>query len=697
MTDDRWLLGGGFSKPGLGERPTEWPSFGGREATPNPTCAACGGRLRGARKCSCETPDWRVKGEPDELGSPRSAERGAEGDMPEVAWPTERAAVVLADCVDVMRAMEPHSVDAIVCDPPYGLEFMGKEWDRLESGAGDKRGIVDAVEWAGGEESSPYSRARVRWQHGSAGPRAMQEWHYVWAVEALRVLKPGGYLLAFGGTRTYHRLACAVEDAGFEIKDSKVWLYGQGFPKSLNVSRAIDKTLAPDAGGGEGRDELGVGDIDPETGGTILEVDERKHEPGNTLSGAGDARPVRRFVTEPVTEEAKKWQGWGTALKPAHEPICLARKPLIGSVVRNVLEHGTGALNVDGCRVGWGEEGDLSEERREAGYSEEAKKALGGTAAAENESGFTGEVEGADSSLGRWPANVLMTHHPDCRQVGAKVVRGDGHFPRASTPSMFQARGHRDGDERSLLEDTVPEYECVEGCPVRELDEQSGQSRSAGGQIGKTSDQGGDVYEGGWAHAERGDPGYGDEGGASRFFATFEGCGAESIGAEPTCAPIEPDSQSRFLYAAKADPFERNAGLDDFEERPVLWSSGEQNPGSFQSEGSRRAARNDHPTVKPINVMRWLVRLVTPPGGLVLDPFMGSGTTGIACALEGFRFLGVERDEHFAEIAAARIAYWDRMREIAAGRREDDVDAFARRAAAVRARVAEGQLTLLTG
>ena len=225
---------------------------------------------------------------------------------------------------------------------------MGKDWDRLgksgvrrkaEAGGGDRRAIVDAEEWGGGE-SSPYSRSRVRWQHGDAGPAAMQEWHTVWAEEAFRVLKPGGHLLAFGGTRTYHRLASAVEDAGFQIRDMVEWFYGSGFPKSLNVSKAID-----DQAGAE-REVVGRkwADRYPNgPGGTSFSVGEE---------GADGSRTAERTVeTAPATPEAARWEGWGTALKPGHEPIVLARKPLEGTVAANVLEHGTGALNVDGCRL----------------------------------------------------------------------------------------------------------------------------------------------------------------------------------------------------------------------------------------------------------------------------------------------------------------------------------------------------------
>jgi len=339
--------------------------------------------------------------------------------------------LIHGDCVEQMAAMAENSVDAVVCDPPYGLEFMGKEWDGMG--------------------------------HGNS----QQAWHHRWAVEALRVLRPGGHLLAFGGTRTSHRLVCALEDAGFEIRDTICWLYGTGFPKSHNVGKQ---------------------------------------------------------------EGCEAWQGWGTALKPAHEPICVARKPLgERTVAANVLKHGTGGVNVDGCRIEGVLEGDPSRFARTDG----------GTFAA------FGEHPPVCRRAGRWPANV-----------------------------------------------------CLDEAAAAMLDEQTGDRPgfAGGGTVGAGFRR---AYVGG----ERGDTNlpaqtFSDRGGASRFF-----------------------------YCAKASRKEREAGLE---------------------------GRNTHPTVKPVALMRWLVRLVTPPGGTVLDPFLGSGTTGIAAKMEGFEFVGIEQDADYVEMARRR-------------------------------------------
>lgn len=324
------------------------------------------------------------------------------------------------DCLDVMRTMPYNSVDLVLTDPPYGLAFMGKKWDY----------DVPAED--------------------------------VWA-EALRVLKPGGHLLAFAGTRTQHRMACRIEDAGFEIRDMLAWVYGQGFPKSHNGP----------------------------------------------------------------------WGG--TALKPALEPITMARKPLIGTVAANVLEHGTGALNIDECRV----ETTEARPHRISTASLPPKNALGGRLNGSKASGTTLQ--------GRWPANLI-----------------------------------HDGSD-----------EVVEMFP---------QSKSTGGQSSIGAFRNGDIYGKGRDEREKRDPGFGDSGSAARFF-----------------------------YCAKASKRERGEG-------------------------------NNHPTIKPIALMEYLVKLASRPDAVVLDPFMGSGTTGIACANLGRKFIGIEREPDYFRIAEARINHTPKMK-----------------------------------
>lgn len=385
----------------------------------------------------------------------------------------ESAYLFSGDCVEVMRGWPANSVDSIVCDPPYGLRFMGKEWDDV----GD-------------------------------GP-AQQEWHRVWAVQALRVLKPGGHLIAFGGSRTYHRLASAVEDAGFEIRDSLMWLYGSGFPKSLNL---------------------------------------------------GD--------------------GWGTALKPAHEPIILARKPLEGTVAANVQKWGVGALNIDGCRISTTDNlngGAYSGGARPSSMLG-AKGEAGGKGSLFEEGGGRLDAAKFKQPEGRWPANVVLDE-----EAGAM------------------------------------------------LDAQSGVSKSTGGKgpasrgaLGKNGIYGKAAND----RPTQNGGGLGDSGGASRFF-----------------------------YCPKVSKKERNLGCGEIEPKQQDESREPDAPGANNPRNRGGAARpNNHPTVKPVEVMRWLVRLVTPPNGLVLDPFTGSGSTGIAALVEKCRFVGVEREPDYLEIAKARIA-----------------------------------------
>ena len=429
------------------------------------------------------------------------------------------------DCLDVLRTLPDASVDDVVTEPPYGLELMGKEWDAPWKADGSV--VADPASVGGfqdGNGGNPYSRSRIRFGVGAG----FQQWCEQWTAECLRVLKPGGHLLAFGGTRTWHRLAVAVEDAGFEIRDSIAWMYGSGFPKSLDVSKAIDKAA--------GAERKVVGRV----------------------AGAASSRTVSlgAFASEydattPATDAARTWQGWGTALKPAFEPIVVARKPLAGTVAGNVLAHGTGALNIDGCRVEHASEADRTEsvgKNRHADF---------GTAPGQNNvyGDYSGTaVRNYDGSKGRWPANVVL-----------------------------------DEDQAAAL------------------DEQSGESQA---RIGK-----------------------------SRGAAPGDDWGMTATGAEYD----DLGGASRFYYVAKADA----------SERPKVGGVA-------------------HPTVKPIALMRWLVRLVTPPGGIVLEPFAGSGTTVEACLIEGFRCVAIEKTDAYLPLIEARI---HRRRDpVAAARLADNTE-----------------------
>ena len=415
----------------------------------------------------------------------------------------ERPLLLLGDCLEQLRELPDNSVDSVVTDPPYGLSFMGKKWDY----------DVPSVE--------------------------------VWA-ECLRVLNPGGHLLAFAGTRTQHRMAVRIEDAGFEIRDMIAWVYGSGFPKSLDVSKAIDK-----AAGAE-REVI-------ERRAAAVGFDAEHHGGGGWSAG-------EVLVTTPATDAARQWQGWGTALKPALEPITVARKPLgEKTVAANVLVHGTGGLNVDGCRV-------------------EHVTVEGGSLALNPH--LRSHINGGNGGK-------IIAHEDDRRVV---TPHASGRWP---------ANLIHDGSE-----------EVLAGFPETASGKPSGIRKVAGYA---TATENGTTLTG-----------FGDSGSAARFF-----------------------------YCAKASKRDRDEGLDGFEFRPsYMVENGSKTAAASNGVRYDRTTmqRNNHPTVKPTDLMRYLCRLVTPPEGIVLDPFAGSGSTGKAAILEGFRFIGIERDEEYMKIAEARIA-----------------------------------------
>jgi DNA modification methylase len=370
------------------------------------------------------------------------------------------AEVIHGDCLEVMPSLAAQAFDAVICDPPYGLGFMGKHWD-----------------------------------HGVPG---VDFW-----IEAKRVAKPGSYLLAFGGTRTFHRLTVAIEDAGWEIRDCLSWLYGSGFPKSLNVGQAL-----------------------------IVDASNRC-----------EPRRINR-------------DGWGTALKPAWEPIIMARNPFKGTVAANVQEHGTGAINIDACRIG-------TDERTYKGMSVEGS----GVGVMRDDNWKPRDISVTVS--GRWPANVVID------EMAADAL--DEQSGTLTTNAGTARSNHKAG---------IFGIETMEGRTLS----------------------------------------LGESGGASRFF-----------------------------YTAKASRSERDYGLEG---SPLKDGGIKNDSGRGYSERDPYATikvRNNHPTVKPVELMRWLCRLVTPPQGRILDPFTGSGTTGVAATLEGFSFVGIEREEEYAAIARKRI------------------------------------------
>ena len=417
------------------------------------------------------------------------------------------------DCLKQLKELADNSVDSIITDPPYELGFMGKSWDNT--------GIANNKE--------------------------------MWA-ECLRVLKHGGHLLAFGGTRTYHRMACAIEDAGFEVRDMIEWVYGSGFPKSLNIGKAIDKLQ------GNKREISGYEERFGREG--------RKANCGFKeeyvgASGTQDQSAMKPIML-PVSNEAKQWEGWGTAIKPAHEPICMARKPLAEkTVAENVLKWRTGGINIDASRV-------------------EIPK--------DDKGGFR---------KGDYTFNCEATNYK-MREDG-DAYRKDQH-----PQGRFPANLITDGSEE-----------------VRECFPDSNASKKS--HRGKGSDGSKGIY--GVYGGESTIRGHNDSGGnASRFFKSI-------------------------IYQAKASKSDRNEGCEGLEEKEGLRTNAPR-----ENEDVKTPTRqNNHPTVKPIALMQYLIKMITPKGGIVLDPFMGSGSTGKACIKDGFSFIGIEKEEEYFKIAEARI------------------------------------------
>jgi site-specific DNA-methyltransferase (adenine-specific) len=410
----------------------------------------------------------------------------------------------LGDCLEVLKNIPDNSVDSIVTDPPYGLSFMNKKWDY----------DVPSTE--------------------------------IW-MECLRVLKPGGHLLSFSGSRTYHRMAVRIEDAGFEIRDQIMWVYGSGFPKSHNIGKAVDKLQ------GNEREVVGM------------------KRSGIVEGPFGSPDESKKHIED--TRGNSEWEGWGTALKPAHEPIVMARKPLSEkTVAENVLRWGTGGLNIDDSRIG----------------TEQIKSVYGGfTLAKEDGRDIKKNNDWIDNSKvdnkfrtetteGRWPANIIFDE--EAGQV---------------------------------------------------LDQQSGelskQSKSLGNNSGWQ-----DEYVGGKINKPTPRKLYGDKGGASRFF-----------------------------YCPKASKKDRDEGLDGFEDKlseiSQVNSDKVLQPNGEYVEHNPLPRKNNHPTVKPTALMEYLIKLVTPVNGTVMDCFLGSGSTGKAAIRGGFDFIGIEREEEYIKIAEARI------------------------------------------
>ena len=421
--------------------------------------------------------------------------------------------VYVGNNIDILKTFPDNSIDSVVTDPPYGL---GKEPNAIE--------VLQSWITKGYHEIKGKGFMGKEWDAFVPQPNFWKEIY--------RVLKPGGYVLSFAGTRTYDWMVMAVRLAGFEIRDMIAWLYGSGFPKSMDVSKAIDKSLGAER-------EITKKESKPLKSGEVIGFDQRS-----------SSERERRDI--PATDEAKQWQGWGTALKPALEPIVMARKPLDGTVAQNVLKHGVGGINIDGCRVPTDD--DIS------GVS--SKTSIWGDGNSKQ------IMSNGNEQGGRFPANVI----------------------------------HDGSDE------------------VVSLFPKTGPTKPHGGDGKKL-----DTQDMGW--------------GFKRMPSKLEDNGG---------------SAARFFYTAKASKEERNFGLYEFKDDVV--TDGRTKPIDNAFNRGKTKRKNIHPTVKPIDLMRYLVRLVTPKNGICLDPYLGSGTTAMACEMEKFSWIGIELIPEYAEIAKARIA-----------------------------------------
>ena len=561
--------------------------------------------------------------------------------------------VINGNNIDLLKQYPDNYFDAVVTDPPYGLgkepiaEEVMKDW--IEKGYHEISGSGFM-----GKEWDAFIPQPIFWK------------------EVFRVLKHGGHVLAFYGTRTYDWGVMSMRFAGFEVRDCIQWVYGSGFPKSHNISKAIDKF------GGDSLDwfidyilevakERGISkkeltilfpskngnptgwlwnkqnnqSITIEQYNTLKEflglsfptIEEAKREvigkgvagltKGNIANFSGE---TEFDITAPSTENAKKWEGWGSALKPANEPVVLARKPLEKglSIAENVLKWGTGGINIDGCRVNTNDNlaknynsiRKSDDEMGERGYKMGFRQ------------GKDSYAEATESTLlGRFPANLILTHHPECELKGLKKVGTgkDGGYNYEG--NVYEVEGfvpkNSPNANSNYGQETIEHWECHEDCPIRIMDEQSGDKSKSNNLVN-------------------------DSGGSSRFF-----------------------------YCAKASKSERNNGLPEQISNRITPMSGRGQGGlkckicnKWKNSGNPCTCDipefeeikfnstpnfNGHPTVKPVKLMQYLVRMVTPPNGIVLDPFCGSGTTGIACKLEGFDFVGMEQDAEYCKIAEARI------------------------------------------
>jgi hypothetical protein len=545
----------------------------------------------------------------------------------EVQAVKRRWSIVEADVVDALRIEPDASFDALLSDVPYGLGNREPTLDELVAYLRGESSLNTGGDFMGKKWSVP----------------SVAFWR-----EAMRVLKPGAPLLVFAGTRTQDLISMGMRAAGFEIRDCLDWVYASGFPKSLDVSKAID------AANGDERVVIGP---DPSAA--------RRNKATSKFSGAygtiDDAPSCPE--TAPASDGSRRWSGYGTALKPAREPVILARKPLEGTVVENVLTYGTGALNIDGCRIGYASQEDQAAAAAAAQRLVQDQNA-GRTAYGRFDNGAASlPASLKKQDLGRWPANLAFSHTNKCRVVGETVgVRPIlGAAPESPVKSVGFTRGSKAQVKRAEVAEVAEVYECVDGCPVKLLDEQSGNRPGMSGGGVHRDGYGGGMFGGiDSAHTARG-----DSGGASRFFATFQ-------------ATKDELSAASFRFVSKASRGERELGCEHLPARKghEVVDRDEGSAGLGPRAGAGRTAdevRNYGPCVKPIELTRWLATLVLPPPRRngqprrLLVPYCGTGSEMIGALRAGWEeVVGIQRvadDEErgYVAIAKARLTRWDEV------------------------------------
>lgn len=536
-----------------------------------------------------------------------------------------------------LKGHEGEKFHAMLCDPPYHLTSITERFGK-EGSAPAKGGV--------------YSRSAKGFmgQQWDGGDMAFQP--STWAA-IKKVLYPGAFGMAFAGSRGWHRMAVAIEDSGMILHPTIFcWTYGSGFPKATRIDRTIDRQA------GVEQEVVGY-DASRARPNRLYEVQAIGNIGGSGTGKLCDRTDNGATITAPATELAKAWAGhrYGLqAMKPAAEPIIVFQKPYEGKPLENITATGAGALNIDGGRIAgpkgngvWGTSNATCQEGRMFNGSPDGE-----------------EYRSKESPLGRWPANLCLCHTPECKRVGTKQVDSDGHFSGKVQPDgiyklglkQIPDRGNEHAEENG--KETVDDWICVDGCPVKALNEQSGESKSSGGRIGV---KGRTIYNAGWegeGHYREGDPGYGDIGGASRFFFNADW----NLEVEERLFETEP-----FRYCAKASRGERDAGVDAFPLKTKSDITTQNFENAKTGSGNERNIlhHNNHPTVKPISLNRWLASLLLPPEKYaprrLLVPFAGVGSEMIGAVLAGWdEVVGIEMMPEYVKIGRARLEHWSKGR-----------------------------------